>query len=242
MKYNTRMDDRTKIIEIMSRRLINIDSVHAMWLEGSLAEKDNDEYSDLDIWLSVDNKRLRSIFDDIEKALETIAQIDFKFELKPSGELGHNVYHLAGMSEFLTLDINTQKFSRDVVLREEIDLYEIIFDKTGIIRTMPRESINFKKDEELAELIKFIDYTALSVKKNALREKKMESREYYRSILVRVLEYLRKKAGIAEKADFDFKHCYKDIPKDVVAKLEEFYFTDVDDDTIESLKSWLKSL
>jgi hypothetical protein len=58
--------------------------------------------------------------------------------LKPSGELGHNVYHLAGMSEFLTLDINTQKFSRDVVLREEIDLYEIIFDKAGIIRTMPR--------------------------------------------------------------------------------------------------------
>ena len=181
------MDDKNKIIETLKNQLQHLDYVHAMWIEGSLAEKDNDEYSDLDIWLSVEDKRLRSIFDDVEKALETIAPIDFKLVLKPIGELGHNVYHLAGMSEFLTLDINTQKFSRDVVLREEIDLYEIIFDKTGIIRTMPRESINFNKDEELAELIKFIDYTALSVKKNALRGKKMESREYYRSILVHVL-------------------------------------------------------
>ncbi len=236
------MNDKNKIIETLKTQLQHLDYVHAMWLEGSLAEKDNDEYSDLDIWLSVDDDMLRSVFDDVEKALETITQIDFKFELKPSGELGHNVYHLAGMSEFLTLDINTQKFSRDVVLREEIDLYEIIFDKTGIIRTMPRESINFKKDEELAELIKFIDYTALSVKKNALRGKKMESREYYRSILVHVLEYLRKKSGISEKADFGFKHCYKDIPKDEVTKLETFYYADVDDSTLESLKSWLKSI
>ncbi|NCU30855.1 nucleotidyltransferase domain-containing protein [Candidatus Saccharibacteria bacterium] len=236
------MDDKSKIIETLKNHLQHLESVHAMWLEGSLAEKDNDEYSDLDIWLSVDDKRLRSIFDDVEKALETIAQIDFKFELKPSGELGHNVYHLAGMSEFLTLDINTQKFSRDIVLREEIDLYETIFDKAGLIRTMPRESINFNKAEQLAELIKFIDYTALSVKKNALRGKKIESREYYRNILVRVSEYLRKKSDISEKTDFGFKHCYKDIPKDEVIKLEAFYFADVDDDTIESLKSWLKSI
>lgn len=236
------MDDKNKIIETLKNQIQHLDSVHAMWLEGSLAEKDNDKYSDLDIWLSVNDDVLRSIFDEVDKALETIAQIDFKFELKPSGELGHNVYHLAGMSEFLTLDINTQKFSRDVELREGIDLYETVFDKTGIIRTVPREPIAFDESEQLAQLIKFIDYTALSVKKNALRGKKIESREYYRNILVRVLEYLRKKSGIAEKADFGFKHCYKDVPNDQITKLESFYFADVSDDTITSLKSWLKSI
>lgn len=236
------MDDKNKIIETLKNQLQHLDSVHAMWLEGSLAEKDNDEYSDLDIWLSVNDDVLRGIFDEVDKALETIAQIDFKFELKPSGELGHNVYHLAGMSEFLTLDINTQKFSRDVKLREGIDLYETVFDKSGIIRTVPREPIAFDESEQLAQLIKFIDYTALSVKKNALRGKKIESREYYRNILVRVLEYLRKKSGIAEKADFGFKHCYKDVPNDQIIKLESFYFADASDDTITSLKSWLKSI
>lgn len=236
------MNDKDKIIQALRTGLGQLDSVHAMWLEGSVAEKDSDQYSDLDIWLSVDDDKLRSVYKDVEKALETIAQIDFKFELKPSGELGHNVYHLAGMSEFLTLDINTQKLSRDVVLREGIDLHKTIFDKAGVIRTVPREPIDFNKDEELAELIKFIDYTALSVKKNALRGKKMESREYYRNILVRVLEYLRKKSGISEKADFGFKHCYKDIPKDEVTKLETFYYADVVDSTLESLKSWLKSI
>ena len=191
------MDDKNKIIETLKNQLQHLDFVHAMWLEGSLAEKDNDEYSDLDIWLSVNDDMLRNIFDDVEKALETIAPIDFKLVLKPSGELGHNVYHLAGMSEFLTLDINTQKFSRDVVLREEIDLYEIIFDKTGIIRTMPRESINFKKDEELAELIKFIDYTALS---------KKECFTWQKNGIARVLqEYPSARLGIFTKKIWHFR-------------------------------------
>lgn len=236
------MDNKTKIIEALAGRLMKLDSVHAMWLEGSLAEKDNDQYSDLDIWISVDNDKLRSIYRDVESALETIAPIDFKLELKPNGELGHNVYHLDGTSEFLTLDINTQKLSRDIVLREGIDIHETIFDKSGVIRIMSREPIDFDKEAQLAELLKFIDYTLLSVKKNALRGKKMESHEYYRNILVRVLGYLRSKAGISEKADFDFKHVYKDIPREEVAKLEEYYFADVKDETIESLKSWLKSL
>jgi len=236
------MDDRHKIIETLKSQLQLLESVHAMWLEGSLAEKDNDEYSDLDIWLSVDDDKLRSIFGDIEVVLEAIAPIDFKFVLKPDGELGHNVYHLEGMSEFLSLDINTQKVSRDVVLIEDIDIHETVFDKSEVIRTKQREVVEFNKEIELAELLKFVDYTALSVKKNALRGKKMESREYYRNVLVHVLEYLRKKAGVPEKVDFGFKHIYKDIPGDEARKLEEFYFSVVDDEIIKSLKSWLKSI
>lgn len=236
------MHDRNKIIETLKNHLSMLESVHAMWLEGSLAEKDNDEYSDLDLWLCVDDDKLRSIYDDVEKALETVAPIDFKLELKPTGELGHNVYHLAGMSEFISLDINTQKLSRDVILREGIDLYETIFDKSGIIRTVSREQIDFDKQVELIELLKFIDYTALSIKKNALRGKKMESQEYFRNILVRVLEYLRNKAGISEKADFGFKHVHKDVPEEEVEKLQEFYFANSNEKTIDSLKSWLKSL
>jgi len=236
------MDDRIKIIETLKTRLQQLESVHAMWLEGSLAEKDNDEYSDLDIWLSVDDDKLHSIFEDVERALETIAPIDFKYELKSTGELGHNVYHLEGMSEFLSLDINTQKLSRDVILTEGIDIHETVFDKSGIIRTKQRKLVEFNREVELAELLKFIDYTVLSVNKNAVRGKKMESREYYRNILVHVLEYLRKKAGVPEKADFGFKHVYKDIPENEARKLEEFYFSIADGDVIKSLKSWLESI
>lgn len=242
VKYNKTMNDKDKIIQALRTGLGQLDSVHAMWLEGSVAEKDSDQYSDLDIWLSVDDDKLRSVYKDVESILETIAPIDFKLELKPSGELGHNVYHLAGMSEFLTLDINTQKLSRDVVLREGIDLHKTIFDKAGVIRTVPREPIDFNKDEQLAELIKFIDCTALSVKKNALRGKNIESKEYYRSILVRVLEYLRKKSGIAEKADFEFKHASKDIPIHEAARLEEFYFAEANSETIMTLKTWIQSI
>lgn len=233
---------QNKIVLILKEALEQLPFVHAMWLEGSLAEKDNDEYSDLDIWLSVDDDKLRDIYLNIEKALETIAPIDYKFVMKPSGELGHNVYHLADTSEFLTLDINTQQLSRDVTLREGIDLCEVIFDKNGIIHTTPRIPVEFDQKTELAELLKFIDYQTLSVRKNALRGKKMESQEYYRNILVHVLEYLRKKSGISEKVDFGFKHVYKDIPQEHAQTLESFYYANATEDTVKSLKSWLESL
>lgn len=236
------MNNNKKILETLKSRLYKKDSVHAFWLEGSLADKDSDEYSDLDIWLSVDDDKIRSIHKEIEQILETINPIDFRFVLKPTGELGHNVYHLRGMSEFLTIDINTQKLSRAIMLTEDIDLYEIIFDKSNIVRTKSRVQIEFNKATELVELMKFIDYTALSVRKNDKRGKKMEAREYYRNILVHVLEYLRKKNGIHEKVDFGFKHTYKDIPEDEANKLEDFYFSNVTDGTIESLKSWLNSV
>jgi len=236
------MDDRTKIIEVLKSQLQQLEHIHAMWLEGSLAEKDSDDYSDLDIWFSVDDDKLRSIFDDIEQVLETIAPIDFKFVLKPNGELGHNVYHLEGMSEFISLDINTQRISRNIVLTEGVDIHETIFDKSGVIRTKQRDVIEFNKEIELAELLKFIDYSALSVKKNTIREKRIESREYYRNILIHVLEYLRKKASVSEKVDFGFKHMYKDIPNSEAKKIEEFYFSIVDDEVIKSLKSWLESI
>ena len=236
------MNDTNKIIETLKVHLQQLDSVHAMWLEGSYAEGDNDSYSDLDIWLSVDDDKLRIIYDEVEKALETIAPIDFKLIVKPTGELGHNVYHLRGMSEFLSLDINTQKLSRDIRLTEGIDIYKTIFDKNEIIQTSQRKPFDFDKEHEISELLKFIDYAFLSVKKNTLRGKKLEAQEYYRNILVHILEFLRKQAGISEKVDFGFKHVYKDIPRNQAEKLEGFYFAEPNDETIDSLKSWLRSI
>ena len=137
--------------------------------------------------------------------------------------------------------INTQKLSRVVLFTEDIDIYKTLFDKTNIIQTTARRSTPFDKPAELSNLLKHIDYAALSVRKNAIRGKKMESNEYYRGILINVLEYLRKKAGISEKADFGFKHIHKDIPHEESGKLEDFYFANPVD-SIEPLKSWLKSI
>lgn len=237
------MDDKDKIIDLLKNKLHENLYVHALWLEGSLAEKEQDEYSDLDIWLSVDDEKLHTIYADVEEILESLAPIDFKFVLKKNSELGHNVYHLSGMSKFLSLDINTQKLSREVVLTEGIDIHEVLFDKSGVIRTAKRKILEFNQSEELEDLIKFIDYSYLSAEKNAIRQKTLLAREYYRAILLKVLEYLRKKNGIPEKVDFGFKHMFKDIAEAEAKQLESFYFAaTTDQELIDSLKSWLRSL
>ena len=236
------MENRKKIITALRSHLQPFNFVHALWLEGSIAEKDDDIYSDLDIWLSVDDDMLLSIYDEVEVALKSVAPIDYKYVLKRSGELGHNVYHLKGMNEFLTLDINSQKISRNISHRENVDFYEMIFDKSNVIKIEPLKPYTFVKDSQLAEVIEYINYMAVNIKKNRLRDRDIESGEYYRAVLQRVVCYLRLKNGKHEKSDFGFKHIYKDIPADEYSKLTAFYFGEASDSTLSSLKKWLRSI
>ena len=110
------MGDKQKIIETLKNHLINRDDVHAFWVEGSIPQGFADEYSDIDLWLSVDDSKIFTIFDEIEPILGEIAPIDFRYVVKKRGDLGQNIYHLSGLSEFLTIDINTQGISRNVYL------------------------------------------------------------------------------------------------------------------------------
>lgn len=71
------MDDRQKIIEHLQKHLSERTDVHAFWIEGSVAQGYADEYSDIDLWLSVDDSKIFTIYDDVELILADIAPIDF---------------------------------------------------------------------------------------------------------------------------------------------------------------------
>ena len=122
------MNNREKITELLKEHLQARDDVYAFWVEGSAPQGYADEFSDIDLWLSVDDDKIFMVYDDIEQILSEIAPIDFRYVVKNKGELGQNVYHLEGMSEFLTVDVNTQGVSRDVYLVKGIDDAEVIFD------------------------------------------------------------------------------------------------------------------
>ena len=205
------MNNREKITELLKEHLQARDDVYAFWVEGSAPQGYADEFSDIDLWLSVDDDKIFMVYDDIEQILSEIAPIDFRYVVKNKGELGQNVYHLEGMSEFLTVDVNTQGVSRDVYLVKGIDDAEVIFDKQNIVKFKEREPANVDIEAKRKKLQGFYEQMRPSVLKNVRRGKSLEVLYYYHLILRYATKFLRLKHGWHEKTDFDLKHIYRDI-------------------------------
>lgn len=238
------MENRDKIIEHLRSKLEGRNDIYAFWVEGSDPQGYADEFSDIDLWVSTNDDKIFTIYDDIERILAEIAPIDFRYVVKNKGELGQNVYHLQGMSEFLTIDVNTQGISRDVYLVKGIDDAEIIFDKQNIVKFKEREPANIDIEAKRKKLQGFYEQMRPSLLKNVRRDKKLEALYYYHLILRYITKFLRLKYGWHEKVDFDLKHIYRDIPEGEVRSLERFY--DVTASEVESilpeLEGWVKSL
>lgn len=238
------MDDRQKVIKHLEKRLQERTDVYAFWIEGSIPQGYADEYSDMDLWLSVDDDKIFAIYDDIEPILAEIAPIDFRYIAKNKGELGQNVYHLQGTSKFLTIDINTQKLSRDVLLTKGIDDAQVIFDKRNIVKFKERDLTKIDIEAKRGKLRGFYRLMRPNAIKNLRRGKNLEALGYYHLILRYATKFLRLKYGWYEKTDFDLKHIYRDIPETEAKNLERFY--DVRASEIEAalpeLESWIKGL
>lgn len=238
------MDDRQKVIEHLQKNLNERSDIHALWIEGSVAQGHADEYSDLDIWLSVDDDKIFTIYEDIEQILAEIAPIDFRYVVKNKGELGHIAYHLEGMSEFLTIDLNTQGISRDTKLVEGVDDAKVIFDKKQVVdfRVYPPHDGNV--DEARKRLGDYYKLINLSVRKSVERNKPLEALYYYHLILRYATKFLRLKHGLHEKTDYDLKHIYQDLPENETKQLEKFYSVNLQDieEVLPSLEEWVKGL
>lgn len=241
------MENRDKIVEHLRNKLEARDDVYAFWLEGSAPQGYADELSDIDLWLSTDDDKIFTIYGDIEAILSEIAPIDFKYVAKIKGKLGQNVYHLQGMSEFLTIDVNTQSIDRDPsesYLVKGIDDAIIIFDKRGVVKFKEREPANIDIEAKRKKLQGYYEQMRPSLLKNIRRNKNLEALYYYHIILRYATKFLRLKYGWHEKTDFDLKHIYRDIPENEVKNLERFY--DIKTSEVESvlpeLEGWIKSL
>lgn len=238
------MSDSNKIVEHLRSRLESRADIYAFWVEGSAPQGYADMFSDIDLWVSTDDEKIFTIYDDIEQILAEIAPIDFRYVVKNKGELGQNIYHLQGMSEFLTIDINTQGISRSVYLLKGVDDAEVIFDKQHVVKFKEREPADVDLEAKRKKLQGFYAQMRLSLLKNIRRGKNLEALYYYHLILRYATKFLRLKHDWHEKTDFDLKHIYRDLPENEVKNLERFY--DIRASEAEAilpeLEAWINNL
>lgn len=127
-----------------------MNEVHAYWLEGADALNAVDKYSNIDIWLDVEDGLgdIDIVFQIAEEGFSKLGKLDFKFSVDHKHlKIYQSYYHIEGTSGYLIIDFCIQSHSRD---RNEVKFVEgdilefpkVIFDKSGVITIL-------KNDEQI---------------------------------------------------------------------------------------------
>lgn len=217
-----------KIVDVLSKKLEQESYVHAAWLEGSMATKDADEHSDIDIWFDVDDDSVDETFAAVEKAIKTLGTIDNQFaQANPNEHIRSRVYHLAGTPATLQIDVDLQLHSRDFTFTRGVKDQDIIvlFDKDGTIKFQDLDEAKLKR-ENLAKLKDTESrYHGMrpAVARQIERGKYLEALVYYHRWVLEPLLEVSRIAYQPTKTEFGLKHVYKDLPSEVTDELESLF-------------------
>ncbi len=219
---------RDKIIKKLHDGLIKNQSVFAFWIEGADALNTTDKYSDLDIWLDVEDSFEDKVLREIQSILSQINSLDFEYEIDhPHPKIKQAFFHLKNTSEFFIIDVCIQSHSRGIFLTkgkkdEEI---KVIFDRKKIIKFKELDKADFKK--LLAKRIKKLNETFLFfqawVKKGVNRNNFLEALNYYYSFVLEPLVELLRIKYEPTKYNFGLKHIERDLPNDMLSEIEDLY-------------------
>jgi len=219
---------RQQIIEALGNELKNNSFVFAFWLEGADAHNRVDEYSDMDVWLDVQNGHEGMVIEQIQSILSKIAPLDFEHEIKhPHPKIRQKFFHLKDTSEFLIIDVCVQSHSREFWYTKEHadEKIKIIFEKEKVIKFRNLNKIEFQnfQKKRVAELKKTYSFFQAWVKKGVNRGNFLEALDYYHSFILEPLVELLRIRYEPTKREFGLKHIEHDLPKDILQKLEDLY-------------------
>src|SRR3989442_260125 len=106
---------RDSIVRLLTEALRPLPYVHAFWEAGAAALNRVDEWSDIDLYIVVDDaEAVSETFQIVEKALTDLSAICLKHEVSwsPTSEIYQKLYRLSGTSEFLLVDLAVMTLSR----------------------------------------------------------------------------------------------------------------------------------
>ncbi len=222
--------ERDTIINLIRDRFISMNEVHAYWLEGTDSLDAVDKYSDIDIWLDVEDGFEDIIFQIAEEEFLKLDNLDFKFNVDHKHpKIFQKYYHIEGTSEYLIIDFCIQSHSRD---RNEVKFVEgdilefpkVIFDKSGVITIL-------KSDDQIdLSLIQNIINETKGKYKQHSRVIKYVERNNYPEAFIYYLKYVADPLVALARIKYTpkyhylhFIHISNHIPKEEINRLEYYY-------------------
>jgi hypothetical protein len=227
---NTNKITREKIITSFIATLQPLSYVCALWEAGAASFNRIDQWSDIDLYIVVDDEAIEEIFNVIERTIKTISEPELKFRLPEPTWHGHSqvFYRLKNTSPFLFLDIAVMKrSSKDKFLQYKIHGQPIVhFDKIDVVKDDPVQPEAFldKLEARLQMLKVTFELFQVLTLKELNRGNEIEALGYYLNYTYRPLvEVLRIKYS-PHHHNFHTSYIYYDLPADVVKRLHKLNF------------------
>jgi predicted nucleotidyltransferase len=214
-----------KIAEELKTVLEKDATIHAMWIAGSVAEGYDDELSDIDLWLDIDDGQDKTVFVTIKKFLESKGTLDLTFSEGITPPYSHTVYHLAGMNPYHFIEITLHSHSNEFGLFDSLRKINVLFDKDGTTTFKPFDTVSY--DTMLKErkqfLIEKIAFGEQSVRKEITRGQFMDALHNYQFWLVEPIIELARIKYAPLKVTYGLKHGSRDLPKETATEIESLY-------------------
>ena len=214
-----------KIVEELKEIMEQDAAVHAMWIAGSVAEGYDDELSDIDVWLDIDDGQDEAMFSSIETFLQSKDELDINFSEDRSPPFTHKVYHLAHMNPYHFIEINLHTHSHKYEFIEGIRKIKVLFDKDGTTTFKPLDESDYNRmlQERKQFLTQRIELGQLSVQKEITRGQFMDALHNYQFWLVEPVIELARIKYAPLKISYGLKHGSRDLPKETTAEIESLY-------------------
>ena len=213
------------IVDELKEVMEQEESVHAMWIAGSVAEGYSDELSDVDLWLDIDDGQDKAIFDTIETFLRSKGELDINFGEGATPPYSHNVYHLAHMSPDHFIEITLHSHSNEIGLFDSLRKIKVLFDKDDSTKFKPFDKVSYDTmlQERKQFLIEKIAFGEQSVRKEIARQQFMDGLHNYQFWLVEPIIELARIKYAPLKVTYGLKHGSRDLPVDTVEEIESLY-------------------
>lgn len=235
---------RQEIIKKISNYFFDKSYIQACWLGGSDANNESDIYSDIDLFLCVDDLEIYNVFNEVLKVLLSIWKIDFESDIKDEWNQKIKFYHIAWTPESLIIDIWLIKKSERIIFEENHPFFKpkIIFDKENIIKF---QQIN--KEELLIKIKDFINeqkdliWQSVRLKTYINRWNYIEATNYYIKFVYLPLIWLLRVKYTPYLYNWGRIHISRHFPSDVIDKLEnlmKIQSLDDLDSNLDICKNW----
>jgi tetratricopeptide (TPR) repeat protein len=221
---------RDVIIQTLVDALKPLDYVHAFYEGGAVAFNRVDEWSDIDLYLVVDDEKVNEAFLAVEKALRSLSSIKQKLDVPQTGwpRVFQAFYRLEDVSEYLIIDFVVLKLSSpDTFLEPEIHgNVAFYFNKSGKIKPpqFDRGALVKKVHERLGRLQARFDMFNNFVQKEINRGHLLEAIDLYHGLtLAALVKALRIKHNPVHY-NFKMEYIHYELPSEMIKKLEHLYF------------------
>lgn len=237
---------RKQIIEALVKALKPLDYVQAFYEGGAAAFNRIDKWSDLDLYLVVDDEKVNETFAAVEKTLKSLSPIKQKIDLPQTAWPGVSqaFYRLKDANEYLIIDLCVLKLgSSEKFLEPEIHGNVVFyFNEFGKVKPSPLDKDAFVKKvhERLERLQVRFDMFNNFVQKEINRGHFLEALDLYHGLTLGALvEALRIKHNPIHY-NFRMEYLHYELPSETIKKLEHLYFVKDAKDLQEKYREAIK--